>query len=97
HHERWDGKGYPDGLAGEAIPVLARIVAVADAFDAMTSDRPYRKGMPADVAFTEVERQRGQQFDPQCAASFLAIRERIGQRMQTQIISVKPMANLMRA
>ncbi len=47
HHERWDGKGYPDGLAGEQIPLAARIVAVADAFDAMTTDRPYRKGMPA--------------------------------------------------
>src|SRR5207244_8098072 len=65
HHERWDGKGYPDGLAGEAIPRLARIVAVADTFDAMTSDRPYRKGMAADVAFAEVAKQSGKQFDPE--------------------------------
>jgi HD-GYP domain-containing protein (c-di-GMP phosphodiesterase class II) len=81
HHERWDGQGYPDGLAGEKIPLLARIVAVADTFDAMTSDRPYRKGVAADVAFAEVERQSGKQFDPHCAAGFVAIRERIAQQM----------------
>src|SRR5262249_22375698 len=56
HHERWDGLGYPDGTAGEKTHVLARIVAVADAFDAMTSDRPYRKGMTAEAAFNEVEK-----------------------------------------
>ena len=49
HHERWDGKGYPDGLAGDAIPLGAQIVAIADAFDAMTSSRPYRKGMPPEA------------------------------------------------
>lgn len=75
HHERWDGKGYPDGLSGEAIPLLARVVAVADTFDAMTSDRPYRKGMAPDVAFAEIEKQSGKQFDPACAKAFLAIRE----------------------
>jgi putative nucleotidyltransferase with HDIG domain len=77
HHERWDGKGYPDGLAGPAIPRLARIVAVADTFDAMTSDRPYRKGMAAEVAFAEVEKQSGKQFDPECATAFLTIREEL--------------------
>ncbi len=82
HHEQWNGKGYPDGLAGENIPRLARIVAVCDAFDAMTSDRPYRKGLPVDVAFGEVEKQSGQQFDPECAAAFLAIRERVIEEMQ---------------
>jgi putative nucleotidyltransferase with HDIG domain len=82
HHERWDGKGYPDGLAGEAIPRLARIVTVADAFDAMTSDRPYRKGMAAEVAFAEIEKQSGKQFDPQCAAGFLALREDIAPVME---------------
>ncbi|OAI45633.1 response regulator [Planctomycetaceae bacterium SCGC AG-212-F19] len=81
HHERWDGKGYPDGLAGDAIHVLARMVAVADAFDAMTSDRPYRKGMEAEAAFGEVEKQSGQQFDPRCAAAFIEIRPRIVQEM----------------
>jgi putative nucleotidyltransferase with HDIG domain len=73
HHERWDGRGYPDGLAGERIPQLARIVAVADAFDAMTSDRPYRKGMAPSVALAEVQKQSGKQFDPQCAAEFVKI------------------------
>jgi putative nucleotidyltransferase with HDIG domain len=83
HHERWDGKGYPDGLSGESIPPLARIVAVADAFDAMTSDRPYRSGMPPEIAFAEVEKGSGQHFDPRCAAGFLAMRERILQEMRT--------------
>ncbi len=64
HHERWDGRGYPDGLAGEAIPLLARMVAVADSFDAMTSDRPYRKSMPLARAFSEIAAGSGRQFDP---------------------------------
>jgi putative nucleotidyltransferase with HDIG domain len=84
HHERWDGKGYPDGLGGEAISPLARVVALADAFDAMTSDRPYRKGMPAEAAFTEIEKQLGRQFDPTFAAGFLAIRDRIIEEMHNQ-------------
>jgi putative nucleotidyltransferase with HDIG domain len=83
HHERWDGKGYPDALAGEDIPRLARIVAVADTFDAMTSDRPYRKGMVPQVAFAEVEKQSGKQFDPECAAALLAIRDRVVEVMGT--------------
>jgi putative nucleotidyltransferase with HDIG domain len=82
HHERWDGKGYPDGLAGFAIPQLARIVAVADTFDAMTSDRPYRKGMAAQVAFAEVVKQSGKQFDPECASAFLAIADQVMAVMQ---------------
>ena len=80
HHERWDGTGYPDRLSKDAIPRLARIVAVADAFDAMTSDRPYhvgKKGRPPEEAFEEVEKQAGRQFDPECAAAFLEIREDI--------------------
>ncbi len=80
HHERWDGTGYPDRLAKDEIPLLARIVAVCDAFDAMTSNRPYhpdRKGWPAAVAFSEVERQAGRQFDPRCAAVFLEIKDEI--------------------
>src|SRR5260370_20492079 len=76
-HERWDGEGYPDGLAGEKTPRLARWVAVADAYDAMTSDRPYRKGMPPDVAFVEMRKQAGKQFDPDCITGFEAIKERI--------------------
>jgi putative nucleotidyltransferase with HDIG domain len=77
HHERWDGTGYPDGLAGEAIPRLARLVAVADSFDAMTSDRPYRKGMSMDLAFDQLRLGIGTQFDPVFAAAFLRIRPRI--------------------
>jgi putative nucleotidyltransferase with HDIG domain len=82
HHERWDGKGYPDGLGGEAIHPLARVVALADAFDAMTSDRPYRKGMAAADAFAEIEKNSGRQFDPQFAAAFLDLREAILSGMQ---------------
>lgn len=64
HHERWDGKGYPAGLVAEEIPLLARILAVADSFDAMTSDRPYRRGMRAEDARAEFARHRGTQYDP---------------------------------
>lgn len=88
HHERWDGNGYPDKLAGEAIPPLARIVAVADAFDAMTSDRPYRKGMAVEVGFGEVEKQAGKQFDPAAAAAFLEIRGRIIEEMAARRLTV---------
>jgi putative nucleotidyltransferase with HDIG domain len=79
HHERWDGNGYPDALVGSATPLLARIVAVADTFDAMTSDRPYRRAMPAEIAFAELEKQRGKQFDPDCAEGLLAIRDTVEQ------------------
>jgi putative nucleotidyltransferase with HDIG domain len=82
HHEQWNGRGYPDGLTGEEIPRLARIVAVADAFDAMTSDRPYRRGMSPEAAFEELQRQSGKQFDPECATGFLAIRDRVVSEMQ---------------
>ncbi len=64
HHERYDGKGYPDHLAGEDIPRPARIIAVADTYDAMTSSRSYRKGLPQDVARAEIEKGKGTQFDP---------------------------------
>jgi HD-GYP domain-containing protein (c-di-GMP phosphodiesterase class II) len=70
HHERWDGAGYPDGLAGDDIPIGARIIAVADAFDAMTSDRPYRRGMSAEAAIEEVQNSAGHQFDPTIVAAF---------------------------
>ncbi len=83
HHERWDGKGYPDGLRGEKIPRLARIVAVADAFDAMTSDRPYRKGMAPEEAFEEVSKQKGRQFDPECVTAFMEIRDQVLENMET--------------
>jgi putative nucleotidyltransferase with HDIG domain len=84
HHERWDGRGYPDGTAGEATPHLARVVALADAFDAMTSDRPYRKGLSPEAAFAEIEKMAGKQFDPAFAAGFLAIRASLLEQMQSQ-------------
>ncbi len=84
HHERWDGGGYPDGLAGEKIDRLARVVAVADAFDAMTSDRPYRKGMPVEAAFSEIQKNLGRQFDPEIGAAFMAIKQRIIQEMSSE-------------
>jgi putative two-component system response regulator len=68
HHERWDGAGYPDGLAGEAIPLPARIVAVADTFDAMTTARPYRGARTPAQAVSEIESEAGRQFDPRVAA-----------------------------
>ena len=64
HHERIDGGGYPDGLVGDAIPFEARIIFVADSFEAMTSDRPYRKGMPVEHAIEELRACAGTQFDP---------------------------------
>jgi ribonuclease P protein subunit RPR2 len=70
HHERWDGAGYPDGLAGEDIPLAARVFAVADALDAMTSDRPYRAALPWSVAHGEIEAQAGLQFDPEVVHAF---------------------------
>jgi putative nucleotidyltransferase with HDIG domain len=73
HHERWDGKGYPDSLAGDAIPLEAQIVAVADAYDAMTSNRPYRKGMPPRQAADEIARCSGTQFSPRAAEAFMQI------------------------
>jgi HD-GYP domain-containing protein (c-di-GMP phosphodiesterase class II) len=73
HHERWDGAGYPHGLAGDEIPVEARILAVADAYDAMTSHRPYRRALTHAEALVELERGAGSQFDPRVAQAFLAL------------------------
>ncbi|MFL5921660.1 MAG: HD-GYP domain-containing protein [Gaiellaceae bacterium] len=71
-HERWDGKGYPDGLATERIPLLARIVSCCDAYNAMTSDRSYRKALPQDVAVAELRGGRGTQFDPRVVDALIA-------------------------
>jgi putative two-component system response regulator len=73
HHERWDGTGYPDGLQGEAIPVSGRIVAVADAFDAMTHVRPYKGAFTVARALAEVKRCSGTQFDPRIVDAFMAL------------------------
>ena len=78
HHERFDGTGYPQGLSGEDIPIGARILLVADAFDAMTEDRPYRKAMPVAAAIEELKRFRGTQFDPTVVDAFLAVLKRTG-------------------
>jgi len=77
HHERWDGRGYPDGISGENIPLVARLLAVADTFDAMTSDRPYRKGLDLGFSINEIEKGAGTQFDPHLAKAFaIMMRER---------------------
>ena len=73
HHERWDGTGYPVGLAGEAIPLGARVFAVADAFDAMTFDRPYSKAIPMADARAEIDRSSGTHFDPAVVTTFLGL------------------------
>jgi response regulator RpfG family c-di-GMP phosphodiesterase len=75
HHEWWDGSGYPDGLYGDDIPVSARIVQLADAFDAMTCDRPYRRALAREVVVREIERFGGVQFDPSLSKEFLAVIE----------------------
>lgn len=77
HHEKWNGKGYPFGLAGEAIPLEARIVAIADVFDALTSIRPYKKAWTADDALALIESEAGQHFDPQLVAHFLPLKEEL--------------------
>jgi HD-GYP domain-containing protein (c-di-GMP phosphodiesterase class II) len=71
HHERWDGTGYPDGLKGEEIPLVARILAVADGFEAMTSDRPYRRAFSAEGALAELKKGAGTQWDPAIVGAFM--------------------------
>jgi HD-GYP domain-containing protein (c-di-GMP phosphodiesterase class II) len=72
HHEMFDGSGYPEGRAGEDIPLGARIVAIADAYDTITSDRTYKKARPVQAALSEIDRCSGAQFDPQLVRVFLA-------------------------
>jgi HD-GYP domain-containing protein (c-di-GMP phosphodiesterase class II) len=76
-HERWDGSGYPDGLAGEEIPLASRIVFVCDAFHAMTSDRPYRRALPVAEALDELQAQAGRQFDPRVVDAFVRVLPRL--------------------
>jgi HD-GYP domain-containing protein (c-di-GMP phosphodiesterase class II) len=71
HHERWDGKGYPDGLRGEEIPLGSRLLTVVDSFDSMTADRPYRRGMSVNIAVERLKDGMGTQFDPQICAAFI--------------------------
>ncbi|NUM87696.1 MAG: HD-GYP domain-containing protein [Bdellovibrionales bacterium] len=72
HHERWDGHGYPDGLRGEEIPLFARIILIADTYDAMTSTRPYRLALDKSIAFEELRRCSGTQFDAKLVEAFIA-------------------------
>jgi HD-GYP domain-containing protein (c-di-GMP phosphodiesterase class II) len=77
HHERFDGKGYPKGLKAEEIPIGARIFVIADTFDAMTSDRPYRRALSPETAREEIIRCSGTQFDPACVQAFLLAWDRV--------------------
>jgi HD-GYP domain-containing protein (c-di-GMP phosphodiesterase class II) len=77
HHEWWDGKGYPFGLAGDEIPMECRILALADAYDAMTSERPYRQAIPPEEAIEEIKQKAGIQFDPELSRLFVAEMEKI--------------------
>ena len=82
HHERWDGTGYPQGLAGEAIPMVGRIVSVVDVFDALSSARPYKPAFPLEKCFEILNEGRGTQFDPQVLDAFFEQRELIELTMQ---------------
>ncbi len=73
HHERFDGKGYPRGIKGESIPVLGRVICIADSFDAMTTDRPYRKGLSLEQAVYELKKNSGTQFDPVLVEIFITM------------------------
>jgi response regulator RpfG family c-di-GMP phosphodiesterase len=84
HHERWDGTGYPQGLRGLEIPIGARIFAIADTVDAMTSDRPYRAALPFTAARDEVERESGHQFDPDVVRVFLQIPEAFWRKLRRE-------------
>jgi two-component system, response regulator RpfG len=77
HHERYDGSGYPDGLKGEAIPIEARIVAVADVFDALLSPRPYKQAWDIDASLAYLYAQRGRLFDPKCVDALVRNRPRV--------------------
>jgi len=85
HHERWDGQGYPDGLGGEDIPAAARVFAVADALDALTTDRPYRAAVDWNEARMEIERHSGTQFDPAIVAAYAGIPDEAFARMRDAI------------
>lgn len=85
HHERWDGDGYPNRLKGDQIPIGARLFAVADAYDAMTNDRPYRGALPSEVAIDELASESGRQFDPQAVDAFLRV-VLVGERQAPEVV-----------
>ena len=76
HHERWDGRGYPDGLKGEQIPLFARILCIADSYDAMTTDRVYRKKLDRETVLSELVKNQGKQFDPELSNVFIDMIDR---------------------
>jgi HD-GYP domain-containing protein (c-di-GMP phosphodiesterase class II) len=84
HHERWDGTGYPHGLSAGEIPVEAGIVGLADAFDAMTTDRPYSDARSLEEAVEEIVRNRGSQFAPDAVDAFLRVTERMPELLETE-------------
>lgn len=90
HHESWDGRGYPDGLAGEDIPLMARIIAVADSFDAMGSDRPYRKGMPDDKLDAIMQEGAGKQWDAKIVEAFFQVRSEVRQIAEKHVEGFDP-------
>ncbi len=92
HHERWDGIGYPQGLAGENIPLGARIFAVCDTFDILTTDKPYRARLDFGMASAEIARGAGKQFDPDIVEAFLRISEQEWQVLGDQPLSLEPVA-----
>ncbi|HXG23147.1 MAG TPA: HD domain-containing phosphohydrolase, partial [Chthonomonadales bacterium] len=89
HHERWDGSGYPEGLAGEAIPLSARIFAIADTLEAMSSNRPYRRALPFSTIRDEIARLAGSHFDPSLVSAFLNVPEE-----EWEELSAKETANI---
>ena len=93
HQERYDGAGYPQGLAGEEIPLGARIFAVADTLDAMTSDRPYRQALPFSTAREEIIRESGKQFDPDVVRVFLSLPEQTWEEIRSQVANARGRAN----
>jgi len=102
HHERWDGSGYPHGLAGQEIPLAARIVAVADVFDALTTTRPYKEAMSFEAAFHCIMEERGRHFDPACVEAFATAWEAIravpaaadGERLAALVRGIEPWARV---
>ncbi len=84
HHERWDGSGYPQGLKGEQIPLYARIFAIIDVWDALTSDRPYRSAWSKDKSLEYIRLQSGHQFDPQVVEAFLRMVGKVDRKSATE-------------
>jgi cyclic di-GMP phosphodiesterase len=91
HHERWDGRGLPDRISSDSIPIEARIVAVADTFDAMTSERPYRPGAPLDATLAELKRCARAQFDPAVVEAFVAVLQR-GEALEDPFVAQVPVS-----